>query len=99
MAPILGIWAAQNYTRGLTVDYLVVAAGGGGGGGGGHAARRLQRRELAAAWYERAHQLDPEAFRWLYYLGSLQILQGKRAEATATLRAALNLDPGYLRPD
>ena len=33
MAPILGIWAAQNYTRGLTVDYLVVAGGGSGGAG------------------------------------------------------------------
>ncbi len=55
-----------------------------------------KRRELAAAWYERAHQSDPKGFRWLYYLGSLQIVQGKRAEATATLRAALSLDPGYL---
>ncbi len=55
-----------------------------------------KRRELAAAWYERAHQLDPKAFRWLYYLGSLQIVQGKRSEATATLRAALRLDSDYL---
>ena len=30
--PILGIFASQNYVRGLTVDYLVVAGGGGGGG-------------------------------------------------------------------
>lgn len=55
-----------------------------------------KRRELAAAWYERAHQSDPRDLRWLYYLGSLQIVQGKRAEATATLRTALSLDPGYL---
>jgi len=54
------------------------------------------RREFAAIWYERAHQLDPSAFRWLYYLGSLQSVQGKRAEATATLRKAVVLDPGYL---
>jgi hypothetical protein len=38
--PILGIFAAQNYSRGLSVDYLVVAGGGAGGnnnnsGGGG----------------------------------------------------------------
>ena len=42
--PILGIFASQNYARGLSVDYLVVAGGGsggagiggvGGGGGGG----------------------------------------------------------------
>lgn len=55
-----------------------------------------KRRELAATWYERAHRLDPEAFRWLYYLGSLQTVQGKRSEATTTLRAALRLDPRYL---
>ncbi len=55
-----------------------------------------KRRESAAICYERAHRLDPGAFRWLYYLGSLQSIQGKRAEATATLRAALRLDRGYL---
>ena len=52
-----------------------------------------KRRESAQVWYERAHQLDPGAFRWLYYLGSLQSALGKRAEATATLRAALRLNP------
>jgi hypothetical protein len=33
--PILGIFASQNYLRGLSVDYLVVAGGAGGGTGGG----------------------------------------------------------------
>ena len=55
-----------------------------------------KRRESAAICYERAHQLDPGAFRWLYYLGSLQSAQGKRAEATATFRAALRLNSNYL---
>jgi len=55
-----------------------------------------KRRELAARCYGRAHWLDPKAFRWLYYLGSLQSAQGKRAEAATTLRAALRLNPGYL---
>jgi tetratricopeptide (TPR) repeat protein len=55
-----------------------------------------KRRESAEIWYERAHQLDPEAFRWMYYLGSLQSALGKRAEATKTLRAALRLNPDYL---
>jgi tetratricopeptide (TPR) repeat protein len=55
-----------------------------------------KRREPAAIWYKRAHELDPVAFRWLYYLGSLQSVQGKRSEATTTLREALRLDPGYL---
>ncbi len=55
-----------------------------------------KRRESAAIWYKRANQLDPAAFRWLYYLGSLQSTLGKRTEATATLRAALRLNPDYL---
>ncbi|HYK92364.1 MAG TPA: tetratricopeptide repeat protein [Acidobacteriota bacterium] len=55
-----------------------------------------KRRESAAVWYKRAHQLDPSSFRWLYYLGWLQSALGKRAEATATLRTALRLNPDYL---
>jgi len=55
-----------------------------------------KRRESAAICYKRAHQLDPGAFRWPYYLGSLQSAQGKRAEAATTLRAALRLNPDYL---
>ncbi len=55
-----------------------------------------KRRESAATWYKRAHQLDPLSFRWLYYLGSLDSALGKRAEATATLRQALKLNPDYL---
>jgi protein O-GlcNAc transferase len=55
-----------------------------------------KRRESAAVCYKRAHQLEPAAFRWLYYLGSLQSVQGKRAEATTTLRTALRLNPDYL---
>jgi tetratricopeptide (TPR) repeat protein len=55
-----------------------------------------KQRESAAVCYRRAHRLDPEAFRWLYYLGSLQILQGKRPEAVDSLRAATRLKPGDL---
>jgi type IV pilus biogenesis/stability protein PilW len=55
-----------------------------------------KRREAAAICYERAHRLDPGTFRWLYLLGSLQSAQGKRADAAATLRAALLLNPDYL---
>jgi tetratricopeptide (TPR) repeat protein len=47
----------------------------------------------AAACYERAHRLAPRAFKWLYYLGSLQAAQGERAQAAVTLRAALELRP------
>jgi tetratricopeptide (TPR) repeat protein len=55
-----------------------------------------KRREPAAICYERAHQLDPGEFRWLYYLGFLHSAQGKRTEALTTLRAALRLNPDYL---
>ncbi len=54
------------------------------------------RREFAATCYERAHQLDPKSFRWLYYLGTLRTEQGDREGATAAFREALRLDPGYL---
>lgn len=55
-----------------------------------------KRRGPAAISYQRAHQLDPGAFRWLYYLGLLQTAQGKLAEAATTLRTALRLNPDYL---
>jgi len=54
------------------------------------------RPEQARICYERAHQLDPRAFRWLYYLGSLQARQGQDAESVETFRAALGLKPGDL---
>lgn len=50
----------------------------------------------AVACYERAHQLDPASFRWLYYLGALLAKQGRRAAAVQTLRAALAKRPDYL---
>ena len=49
--PILGIYASQNYVRGLTVDALVVAGGGAGGtsyaGGGGEGGFRTATLSLA----------------------------------------------------
>ena len=33
MTPIIGIVAAQNYPRTISINYLGVAGGGGGGGG------------------------------------------------------------------
>ncbi|HEY6291411.1 MAG TPA: tetratricopeptide repeat protein [Terriglobia bacterium] len=54
------------------------------------------RPEQAAVCYERAHQLAPRSFKWLYYLGSLQAKQGEHAQAARTLRAALGLQPAYL---
>lgn len=52
--------------------------------------------EQARVYYERAHQLEPGAFKWLYYLGSLQARQGRNAEACESFRAALRLKPSDL---
>jgi tetratricopeptide (TPR) repeat protein len=46
--------------------------------------------------YRRARLLDPNSFRWAYYLGLVQAARGNSAEAIATIREALRLDPGYL---
>jgi tetratricopeptide (TPR) repeat protein len=54
------------------------------------------RPDQAVICYERAHQLDAGAFKWLYFLGSLQGRQGHVSEAAETLRACLRLKPDYL---
>jgi tetratricopeptide (TPR) repeat protein len=54
------------------------------------------RPEQAAACYERAHQLDAAAFKWLYYLGSLRARQGHAVAAAETFRTSLRLRPDYL---
>ncbi len=53
-------------------------------------------REFAAICFERARRLDPGAFRWPYYLGSLRAAQGEREEAIAAYRTALRIQPDYL---
>jgi tetratricopeptide (TPR) repeat protein len=54
------------------------------------------RTDDASACYQRAHQLDPDSFKWLYYLGSLQARLGNHNDAVRTLRMALRLRPDYL---
>ena len=54
------------------------------------------RPEEAAACYQRAHDLDPGTFKWLYYRGVLLAKQKKSAEAVESFREALRLDPTYL---
>ena len=54
------------------------------------------RPEQARDCYKRAHELDPGALKWLYYLGTLQARQGQSAAACETFRAALRLKPGDL---
>lgn len=50
----------------------------------------------AEVCYRRAHLLEPASFRWAYYLGLIEAVQGKYDEAAATLQLAVCLDPDYL---
>ena len=52
-----------------------------------------EQYDAAAVCYQRAHLLDPGAFRWLYYLGWVQAAQGQHEDAVATLGEAVRLKP------
>ena len=52
--------------------------------------------ELATACYQRAALLEPDSFRWAYYLGMAQADMGQEREAVAALRRAVRLRPDYL---
>ena len=52
--------------------------------------------EHAAVFYQRAGLLEPRAFRWAYYLGTVQGEAGKGAEAIAAFRKTVQLKPDYL---
>ncbi|HEX4945844.1 MAG TPA: tetratricopeptide repeat protein [Blastocatellia bacterium] len=54
-----------------------------------------EQHEAAAVWYERARQLAPQEFRWLYYRGIVHALLGKHVDAVATFKAALQLQPDH----
>lgn len=54
------------------------------------------RPDQAVLCYKRAHQLDPRAFKWLYYLGLLEEKQGHLEEGVETLQGALRIKPDYL---
>lgn len=55
-----------------------------------------EQYELASFCYQRAQHLEPESFRWAYYLGLANAALGRKAEAIAALRRAVQLDSGYL---
>jgi tetratricopeptide (TPR) repeat protein len=50
----------------------------------------------AAKSYDRASQLAPSDFRWVYHLGRVQSSQGHCDSAAATLRTAAKIDPQYV---
>ena len=56
----------------------------------------LGLHERAATCFQRAHLLQPESFRWAYYLGVAQSESGRQTDAFATLRGAIRLKPDYL---
>jgi tetratricopeptide (TPR) repeat protein len=55
-----------------------------------------EQYESAAICYQRAHLLDPNSFRWSFYLGWVQALQGQHERAASTLGDALRMTPDYL---
>jgi len=55
-----------------------------------------QQYDVAASCYERAQLLEPETFRWAYYLAVVQGAVGKNEKAAALLRHALLLQSDYL---
>ena len=54
------------------------------------------RPEAAMLCYQRAHEQAPQAFRWLYYWGSLLLRNKKKLEAVPVLKKGLRLRPNYL---
>jgi superkiller protein 3 len=54
------------------------------------------RPEDAALCYQRAHQMEPKSFKWLYYWGSLLLKQKNMEDALRVLASAVQLEPEYL---
>ncbi len=54
------------------------------------------RPEGAQVCYQRAHELAPHAFRWLYFWGSLLLRNKRKQEAAPILKQGLQLRPDYL---
>jgi tetratricopeptide (TPR) repeat protein len=54
------------------------------------------RKEDAAICYQRAQQLDPRSFQWLYYWGTILVAKKKKDQAVHVLTSAVRLRPDYL---
>lgn len=55
-----------------------------------------EQYEMAAACYGRARKLDRDSFRWPYYLGLAEAASGKKLQAAASFKEALQVDSNYL---
>jgi len=62
----------------------------------GMALDAYEQYQLAEPCYQRARFLDPAAFNWVYYLGTIQGALGKHHEAGETLREAVRRKPDYV---
>ena len=56
----------------------------------------FEQYESAEICYRRARILDTGRFQWAYYLGLVQVFNGKNEAAAASLGDAIRLDSGYL---
>jgi tetratricopeptide (TPR) repeat protein len=55
-----------------------------------------RRWDDAVGCYRRAHLLEPQDFKWLYFWGTLLLNQKKKLEAGVVLTSAVQLRPEYL---
>jgi tetratricopeptide (TPR) repeat protein len=54
-----------------------------------------QQNQSAAVCFERARALDPQEFRWTYYLASVQAALGDSVQALSNFRETVRLKPDY----
>jgi len=55
----------------------------------------FEQYESAEICYRRVRMLDPARFQWAYYLGLVQVINGKSEQAAVSLHDAIRLDPEY----
>jgi tetratricopeptide (TPR) repeat protein len=56
----------------------------------------FEQYDSAEVCYRRARILDPGRSQWAYYLGLLDVINGKTEDAAVALSETVRLDPGYL---
>jgi tetratricopeptide (TPR) repeat protein len=56
----------------------------------------FEQYDAAELCYRRATAFDPKRFQWAYYLGLVELINGKNEEASSALRDAVRLDPQYV---
>ncbi|HXJ38304.1 MAG TPA: tetratricopeptide repeat protein, partial [Bryobacteraceae bacterium] len=56
----------------------------------------FEQYDAAEICYRRARSLAPDRFEWAYYLGLVEAINGRNAEAAEALREALRIDSGYM---